>query len=187
VKTAIYPGSFDPWTLGHQELLFQALGLFDRVVVLVARHRDKSGFLPLPLRMTAIGASWAEAVANAGDPGLGNRVEVVAWEGLTYEYARQNRIGWLVRGVRGAQDLPSEQAFALANRQLCPGLETALLLSRPESSWISSSLVRELYAHRGDLTRLLPARVIGLLPILAVASASAPMVLPPREPQHPQA
>ena len=184
MKTALYPGSFDPWTLGHQELLLQALGLFDRVVVLVARHRDKSGLLPLPLRIKAIEVSWAEAVARSGNPEMGSRVEVVAWEGLTFDYARQNQISWLVRGVRGAQDLPAEQTLAQANRLLCPGLETALLLSRPESSWISSSLARELHAHGGDLTQLLPASVIALLP--SPPRPLAPTVSPSSDLQPPQ-
>ncbi len=144
-RTALFPGSFDPFTLGHASLVERALPLFDRLVIAVGINKGKCGFIPPYERVEALRRFYAH------EP----RIEVEAYEGLTVDFARQKDAICLLRGVRSCKDFEYEQQIADVNRRLT-GIDTVLLLTQPEHACISSSVVREL-AHFGhDITPMLP-------------------------------
>jgi pantetheine-phosphate adenylyltransferase len=145
-RTALYPGSFDPITVGHVDLIRRALRLFDEVVVAVAHNPDKRGLFPVDERLELIRAS-------VGDP-PGLRVD--AFEGLLVDYATREGIGVVVRGMRGMVDFEYEYQMANMNRSLAPMLDSVFLLSAPEHLYISSRLVKEVASFGGDITPFVP-------------------------------
>ena len=140
-RIAIYPGSFDPPTRGHEDLIRRALGLADRVVVAVAVNLAKQPLFSLSERLellrTVIGT----------EP----RVEITSFEGLLAEYARKSGAAMVVRGLRAAGDFEYELQMALMNRQLNPGLETVFLAPAAHLTFVSSTLVREVAQFGGNL------------------------------------
>lgn len=151
---AVFPGTFDPITLGHLDVLRRALTLFERVTVAVAEHHGKSPLLPLAQRI--------ELARAACDPL--ERVQVVPLEGLLVEGVRALGAGAIVRGLRGAMDLEVERQMTLTNRALAPGIETVFLLPAAEHAHVSSTLVRQVARMGGDLSPFVPepvARALG--------------------------
>jgi pantetheine-phosphate adenylyltransferase len=147
---ALYPGSFDPMTLGHLDVLTRALGVFDRVVVAVVTNPGKTPRLDAATRVRVIEA----AARDARLPG--DRLEVVAVEGLTVEAARRYGASAIVRGLRGVADFETELGLAQNNRRLAPGIDTVCFITAPEHASISSSLVREIAALGGDVSSMVP-------------------------------
>lgn len=145
-RIAMFQGSFDPFTLGHESIVRRALPLFDEIVVAVVSNIAKQPFMSLESRMAFIKQIFA------GEP----RVRVVASDGLTVDVARQQGVSCLLRGVRMIQDFENEMHMAEINRRL-GGIETVLLYTLPEFSHISSSIVRELYRYGQDVSAMLPA------------------------------
>ena len=145
MKTAIFPGSFDPFTIGHHDIVLRGLKLFDRIIIGIGRNANKQGYFPIEERLKAIQAAFAN------EP----RVHVMLYEGLTIDFAQAQNADCILRGVRSVQDFEYERNIAEANRQLC-GIETVLLYTRPEYAHISSSLVRELHSYGRDITACIP-------------------------------
>lgn len=143
-RIAIYPGSFDPPTRGHEDLIRRALNLADRVVVAVAVNAAKT-----PLFTPAERVELLRAVA-AGEP----RVEATSFEGLLADFARSHDARMVIRGLRAAGDFEYEVQMALMNRQLMPTLETVFLTPSAELSYLSSSLVREVARYGGEVSHL---------------------------------
>jgi pantetheine-phosphate adenylyltransferase len=148
-KLAIYPGSFDPVTNGHLDLIERASKLFGRVVVTVARNAEKAPMFTLKERV--------EMLREATQPFP--NVEVDTFDGLLVDYARKLGARVLVRGIRAISDYEYELQMALMNRRLEPQLETVFMLPAVEYSYLSSHLVRELAALGGSLTGLVPPAV----------------------------
>lgn len=148
-RTAVYPGSFDPITLGHVEIVERGLRLFDRVIVAIGKHPTKPGYFPIDERIALI----TESIAHL--PGA--RAE--RFEGLVVEFCRASGAGVILRGLRAHGDFEPEFQMALANRDLAPDIETVFLVPRPEQQFVSSSLIREIAAHRGRFERYVPAPV----------------------------
>lgn len=144
-RTALMPGSFNPFTVGHMDILRRSLELFDRVVVSVGVNRAKTTDAEIDTRLDAI----RSAVASL--PG----VEVMAWEGLTVDAARSVGAVAMVRGVRSVADFDYERSLAELNRRIS-GIDTVLLVASPELSAVSSSAVRELESFGYDVTEFLP-------------------------------
>ncbi len=146
VRTVVFAGSFDPFTIGHHDLVVRALALFDKVVVCVGVNAGKSGH-------TGTAAERVETIRSVyrGEP----RVEVAAWAGLTVDFAREHGAAALLRGVRSVKDFEYERDLADANLRI-GGIDTVLMYSSPEYSWISSSLVRELMSYGREVDNLLP-------------------------------
>ncbi len=141
----LFPGSFDPFTLGHADIVRRALGLFDKVVVAVGYNEQKSGWQPVAERVAAIRNLYAD------EP----RIRVESYTGLTADFARSQGVAAIVRGVRRVADFEYEMQMADVNRRLT-GIETILLPASPELASLSSSIVREL-AHFGhDVSPFLP-------------------------------
>lgn len=146
-RIAIFPGSFNPFTIGHKSVVDRALPLFDRIIIAIGYNEAKEAdTASLPERIRAIASLYADEPA----------VEVFSYEGLTVDFAREMGARWILRGVRSVKDFEYESTLADVNRRIS-GIETVLLFTLPEHSAISSSMVREL-AHFGvDTTPFLPS------------------------------
>lgn len=150
MKTALFPGSFDPFTAGHLNILGRALTMFDKVVVAVGVNQDKRGFFTNQQRLDII------QQATKGLEG----VEVIEYDGLTVDICRSKGIRHIVRGVRNMLDFEQERAIADANRILAPEIETIIIPTAQEYAHISSSAVRDLLSHHGDTSLFLPEGVV---------------------------
>lgn len=149
-KICLYPGSFDPVTRGHMDVIARAAGIFDQVVVGVLHNPDKKGCFPVEKRVEMLEKACA---------GIKN-VRVIAYGGLLAQLTKEENIHVVVRGVRGVNDLESESAMARINHQLNPALETVFLPASPEIGEISASMVRQLAAFGADLTAFVPSEVL---------------------------
>jgi pantetheine-phosphate adenylyltransferase len=152
-RLAIYPGTFDPITNGHLDIMRRALGLFDHVVVALAVNVNKHPLFPLATRIRMIRDVL-------GDD---RRVEVDSFHGLLVDYAHSRGSRFLIRGLRAVADFEYEFQFAHMNRQLAPDIETIFLPTNEENFYVSSSLVREVGQMGGDVSRLVPSAVLGTL------------------------
>lgn len=146
MATALFAGSFDPFTNGHLDILNKASKIFDEVIIAVAVNSEKKNFLPLETRLELIKKSVL---------GLKN-VTVDSYEGLTVEYAKAHGIKVLVRGVRSSSDFDYENQISDTNKRLAPDIETVLLTPNPENAFISSTIVREIYKNSGDVSKFVP-------------------------------
>ena len=144
-RVALFPGSFDPFTRGHESIVRRALPLFDKFVIAIGVNADKRAFMTMEQRQ-----AWIEQVFK-GEP----RVQVVTYTGMTVDVAREVGARFIVRGVRLIQDFENEKHLAEVNRDLT-GIETILLYTLPEDSHISSSIVRELARYGQDVSTYLP-------------------------------
>jgi pantetheine-phosphate adenylyltransferase len=145
--TALFAGSFDPYTVGHHSLVERALQMFDKVVIAVGRNSEKGGCATVEERVTNIAACYD------GD----SRVEVCSYSGLTMDFAREIGADVLLRGVRNIKDFEYERELADVNKQI-GGIDTVLLVSEPGLSSVSSSVVRELMRYGKDVSDLLPGK-----------------------------
>ena len=139
-RTAFFPGSFDPFTAGHLNILKRALTMFDEVVVGIGINQDKRGFFDMDQRMDII------RQATAGMDG----VRIVKYDKLTVDVCRELGIRHIVRGVRNMNDFDNERVNADANRRLAPEIETVIIPTSQEFAHISSSAVRDIIKHKGD-------------------------------------
>ncbi|MBR3877810.1 MAG: pantetheine-phosphate adenylyltransferase [Bacteroidaceae bacterium] len=144
-RTALFAGTFDPFTKGHHALVLRALAIFDKVVVAVGRNMGKKCLFTVEQRVEAIEKLYA----------ADKRVEVMAYDGLTMDLAKEIGATALLRGVRNTKDFEYEREIADVNFRI-GGIETVLLMSEPEHASISSSIVRELMNYGKDVTALLP-------------------------------
>ncbi len=153
MKIAIYPGSFDPVTKGHLDILKNASEIFDKVIIAVARNGEKKGFLPVDKRVELIKASI---------PNLKN-VEVDSFEGLTIEYAKKRGAEVLIRGLRAVSDFEYEMQLSQTNSALCEDIKTVFLTTKPKYNFISSSTIREILENGGDISKFVPEPVFKYL------------------------
>ena len=152
MKLALYPGTFDPITLGHLDVLARALYLFDRVEVTVAVNDAKTTLFTLEERVRLIDASAAE-LAGA------ERLTVTAFEGLLVDHARAQGAIALIRGLRQVSDFDYEFRMALANRRLAPEIQTVYLMPSEDHTFVAASLVREIHRWGGDTSSFVPEAV----------------------------
>lgn len=146
MRKAVFAGSFDPITLGHEDLVRRSLSLFDTVVVAVGANSDKHGMFSVDQRLEWIKATFADC-AN---------VEVAQYEGLTVDFCNAIGARYLLRGVRNVMDMAYEQQIADLNRRIAPSIETVLLMPRPDLADVSSSAVRELLRYGKPIDGLVP-------------------------------
>ena len=143
-RIAVYPGSFDPPTNGHTDLVRRSLALADRVVVAVARNSSKEPLFSVQERLDMLRQAVGE------DP----RITYEAFEGLLVDFCRGHGASLIVRGLRAVSDFEYEFQMAMMNRHLLPGLETVFLVPPEDATYLSSSLVREVARHGGDVSAL---------------------------------
>lgn len=149
MRTAVYPGSFDPITIGHLDIIERASRLFDQVIVLVSRNPDKSPFFTVDARLGFISRAIA-ALPN---------VSADAFSGLLADYLKQRKATAIIKGLRAVSDFEYEFQMALANKTLDPAAETIFLAAQAKNMYLSSSLVRQIGALGGSIKGLVPVEI----------------------------
>lgn len=153
MKIALFPGSFDPITIAHVDILKRALPLFDKIVVGIGLNSSKQSFLSAEKREEIVNTVFEN---TAG-------VEVQLYEGLTVDFCRKINATYMVRGIRSVGDFEYERSIAQINQTMMPEMETIFILSRPEYSAISSTIVRDILRNKGDVSKFLPEEAISHL------------------------
>lgn len=145
-KIALFPGSFDPFTNGHLDVVRRGVGLFDEVIIAIGTNSSKQRYLPIDWIIAQLETLFADE----------QRVSVRSYRGLTTDFARETGARYLLRGLRNTLDFEYENAIAQANRHLNPDLETVFLLTSPTLASVSSTIIREIHRFGGDVTPFVP-------------------------------
>jgi pantetheine-phosphate adenylyltransferase len=148
-KIAVFPGSFDPFTIGHEAIVKRALSLFDEIIIAVGANALKKSYYSVDTRKKMISKVFQNET----------RVMVDHYEGLTVDYCKKNGAGFLLRGLRTAADFEFERAIAQVNKVLAPDLESVFILTVPEHSHINSSIVKDIIRSGGDASRFVPSSI----------------------------
>lgn len=148
MKRALFPGSFDPLTLGHCDIITRGVTLFDEIIVAIGVNADKKYMFSLEERIKFIEDTFAD------EP----KVKVVDYKGLTVDFCQKNDVEFILRGLRNPADFEFEKAIAHTNRDLAP-IETVFLLTSASTSYIASNIVRDVIRNNGDYTKLVPDSV----------------------------
>ena len=153
MKIALFPGSFDPITIAHVDIVKRALPLFDKIVVGIGLNSSKQSFLPAAKREEIVRAVFASTP----------KIEVMLYEGLTISFAKEINAQHIVRGIRSVADFEYERAIAQINQTMMPEMESIFILSKPEYSAISSTIVRDILRNKGDISKFLPEEALTFL------------------------
>ena len=153
MKIALFPGSFDPVTKAHVDILKRALPLFDKVVIGIGLNSTKTAYLTLEKRKEMLRAIFAD------EP----KVEVQTYEGLTVEFCKRIQSNYMIRGIRTVSDFEYEKAIAQMNHALEPEIESIFIVSKPGYSSISSTIVRDIMRNNGDVQQFIPKEAFDLL------------------------
>ena len=148
-RIALFPGSFDPFTIGHQDIVERALPMFDKVIIAIGYNSDKEGFFSLEDRLL-----WIKKAFEGN-----TKVEVYSYQGLTIDFCNKVGAKFLLRGLRNSTDFEYEKSIAQMNKKMYPTLESVFLLTAPEYTPISSTIVRDIIRHGGDASDFLPKGV----------------------------
>ncbi len=151
MSVAVYPGSFDPITNGHLDIIGRAANVFDRVIVAVLGNPRKAPLLAVDERIRVIQAALADAGAAS------DRIEVAAFDGLTVDFCHKRDATAIVRGLRAISDFETEMQLAHNNRVLAPDIDTVFFMTSIANGYVSSSLVKEIASFGGDVSAMLPA------------------------------
>ena len=153
MKIALFPGSFDPITIAHVDILKRSLPLFDKIVVGIGLNSAKQNFLSAEKREEIVKSIFEND----------KNVSIQTYQGLTIDFARKIGATYMVRGIRSAADFEYERAIAQINKSMMPEVETIILLSRPEYSAISSTIVRDILRNDGDVSQFVPKEALDFL------------------------
>ncbi len=148
MKRALFPGSFDPITLGHYDIIKRGVTLFDEIIVAIGVNADKKYMFTLEERMAFIEKTFENE----------SKVKVITYKGLTVDYCKDIGVEFILRGLRNPADFEFEKAIAHTNRDLAP-IETVFLLTSADTSYIASNIVRDVIRNNGDYTKLVPNSV----------------------------
>lgn len=149
-KIAVFPGSFDPFTKGHDNVISRALPLFDKVIIAIGHNSEKKSFFTLEQRLKMIGNLYQ------GEP----KILLDYYEGLTVDYCKKAGAQYLLRGLRTAADFEYERAIAQINRKMNPEVETVFILAVPEYTPVNSTIIREILKYGGDASQFLPEKMV---------------------------
>ncbi len=149
-RVAIFPGSFDPFTIGHLNIVNRGLQVFDHVIIALGENSQKKYMFSLEQRKKLINQVFKSE----------SRVDVDSYSGLTVDYCQSKSAEFILRGIRNGRDLDFEQSIAQMNKELNPSVETVFLVNKPEYSAINSSIVRDIYANGGEVASFLPKGII---------------------------
>ncbi len=148
-KVAVFPGSFDPFTVGHESIVLRALSLFDEIIIAVGANALKKSYYPVETRKEMIRKVFKN------EP----RVKVDHYEGLTVDYCKKNNAGFLLRGLRTSADFEFERAIAQVNKVMAPDVESIFILTVPEHAHINSTIVKDIIRSGGNASRFVPANL----------------------------
>ncbi|HZM13349.1 MAG TPA: pantetheine-phosphate adenylyltransferase [Bacteroidales bacterium] len=146
-KTAVFPGSFDPFTVGHEALVRRALILFDRVIIAVGENSEKKNLFSIENRLKMISKVFE------GE----NRVVISRFSGLTIDFCRKNNAGYILRGLRTSADFEYERAMGHMNKKMAPEIDTVFLLTSTEHTPVNSTIVRDIIVNGGDASMFVPS------------------------------
>ncbi|WP_372949205.1 pantetheine-phosphate adenylyltransferase [Mariniphaga sp.] len=146
MKIAIFPGSFDPFTIGHESILRRAIPMFDKIIVMIGFNANKKSFFSLEKRL-----KWINQVFKHDE-----KVEVRVHEGLTVDFCKEVGARYILRGLRTSADFEYERAIAQVNKKMHPEIETVFLLTLPEHTPINATIIRDIVFHGGDASMFLP-------------------------------
>jgi pantetheine-phosphate adenylyltransferase len=146
MKTAIFPGSFDPFTIGHESIVRRAIPMFDKIIVMIGFNANKKSFFPLEKRL-----KWINQVFQNE-----KKVEVRVHEGLTVDFCKEVGAQYILRGLRTSSDFEYERAIAQVNKKMHPEIETVFLLTLPEHTPVNATIIRDIVFHGGDTNIFLP-------------------------------
>jgi pantetheine-phosphate adenylyltransferase len=145
-RIAVFPGSFDPVTLGHIDIIERAVPLFDKIIIAIGKNSQKQGYFTLEQRL-----NWLQELYVHEQ-----KISVDFYEGLTVNYCAAKNAGYIIRGLRSAADYEYEKVIAQTNKTLNHQIETIFILSNPEFSHVSSTIVKEVLRNGGDITKMVP-------------------------------
>ena len=148
-KVALFPGSFDPITKGHESIILRAIPLFDRIIVAIGVNVEKNYFFPLEKRL-----NWIRKVFKEYPT-----IEVITYEGLTVDLCKNLDVSYILRGLRTSADFEFERSIGQMNKMMLPDLETVFLLTTPEYTALNSSIVRDIIRNGGDAKQFVPDQV----------------------------
>jgi pantetheine-phosphate adenylyltransferase len=149
-RIAVYPGTFDPVTKGHEALVKKALPLFDQIIIAVGHNSQKKTYFTIEQRL-----GWLKKVFEKQP-----QVIIDTYDTLTVNYCKQKNAGFILRGLRSSTDFEFERNIAQANNALSPEIETIFLVSSPGLSAVNSSIVRDIHRHGGDISQFIPSGII---------------------------
>ena len=149
MKSAVFPGSFDPITLGHIDIIERSIPLFDKIIIAVGSNSQKKYMFSIEKRIAFIKEAFSGYQS----------ISVMQYEGMTIDFCKKIQVDFIIRGLRNTADFEFEKAIAHTNRALS-GIETVFLLTAAKTSFISSSIVREIISNEGDYTQLVPNSVL---------------------------
>jgi pantetheine-phosphate adenylyltransferase len=148
-KTAIFPGSFDPFTKGHEDIVLRSLTLFDEIIIAIGKNTSKTRYIPIEKMTLKIEEVFKDK----------NNVKVISYEGLTANFAKSMQAKFLIRGIRNTTDFEYESGIAQANKYLWNELETLFLVTSPSLASISSSIIRDIHKYGGNVNPFLPYKL----------------------------
>ena len=158
MSVAVYPGSFDPLTYGHLDVVQRAAAVFERLVIAVLANPRKAPSLEIGVRLEVIRRSVDEIL-----PDMAARIEVAAFDGLTVDFCAARGAASIVRGLRAVSDFENELQLAHNNRKLAPAIDTVFFMTSLEQGYVSSSLVKEIASFGGDVAGMIPAAAVSAL------------------------
>jgi len=147
MRTAIFPGSFDPFTIGHESIVRRALPMFDKIIIMIGFNANKKSFFSLDKRL-----KWINQVFQNE-----KKIEVRVHEGLTVDFCKEVGAAYILRGLRTSSDFEYERAIAQVNKKMHPEIETVFLLTLPEHTPVNATIIRDIVFHGGDASMFLPA------------------------------
>lgn len=153
MKTALFPGSFDPVTKAHVDILKRSVGLFDKVIIGIGINSSKQSYFSPDVRKQMLEAVFADE----------KKVQVVTYEGLTVEFCKKIDAQYMIRGIRTVSDFEYEKAIAQMNHALVPEIESIFIVSKPGYSSLSSTIVRDILRNHGDIRQFVPEAALTFL------------------------
>lgn len=148
-KIAVFPGTFDPFTVGHESIVNRSLNLFDKIYIAIGYNAKKDALFTLDQRIDFIKQVFSD----------NSKIEVTHFEGLTIDFCKQLGANYILRGLRTAADFEYERAIAQVNKAMHEGIETVFLLTMPEHTPVNSSIVRDILRHGGDASKFIPKKL----------------------------
>lgn len=148
-KIALFPGSFDPITVGHESIVYRSLDLFDKIIIAVGHNENKKAFFPLEVRLSMINDVFQH------NP----KIEITHYHDLTVDICKREGAKYIIRGLRTSSDFEYERAIAQVNKAMYPEIESVFILTMPEHTSINSTIVREILRYGGDASKFLPSSV----------------------------